>query len=263
VTTVPLHMEPDPDDPELWLPFVDGANDGRPQRFLRDTRAGKTRIQAASEADCEIAGLPVVGTKQSGGLFGTVTHDLVMLESLRIGPIAKSGLTVVRTAHEGRPSLLGMDALGDLAMVLDLGRAGLDLVPSGSVPASWPKRRGPNGQPFLELEFPGTAALACWDTGASLTVVDTAFRESHQRLFTPIGTSTGTDSAGQSQETPMYLMSACTTGGITLAAHKVAAVPLPRDQMPMDIVLGYPAIRQYVWTMDYPLNRWSATAATP
>ena len=88
--------------------------------------------------------------------------------------------------------------------------------------------------------------------------VDVSFQESHPELFTPIGTSTGYDSVGRSRETPMYLMSACAAGGTTLAAHKVAAVPLPQDPTPMDIVLGYPAISQRVWTMDFPLNTWTA-----
>lgn len=248
-------MDPDPDDPELWLPFLDGAVDGRPYRFLLDTGGGQTRILA----DAAIAELPVVGTKQSQGVFGTIIDDLVTLKSLEIGPIARSGITVVRTAHDDRPSLVGMDVLGGMAMVLDLGQAVVDFVPSGSVPTSWPMRRSPNGQPFLELDFPGTGALACWDTGAAITAVNTAFYEAHQELFTPIGSSTGLDAAGQSRETPTYLMSACTAGGITLAPQKIALVPLPQNPMPMEILLGYPAISQYVWTMDYPLNQWSAS----
>jgi gag-polyprotein putative aspartyl protease/Aspartyl protease len=250
-------MEPDPDDPELWLPYVDGAIDGRAHRFLLDTGAGQTRIRA----DATTAQLPVVGTKQSRGVFGTVTDDLVMLQSLEIGPIAKADLTVVRTPAGDRPSLVGMDTLGGMAMVLDLDQANVDLVPSGCLHTTWPMRRSPNGQPFLEAVFPGVSALACWDTGAAVTVVNTSFHASHEELFTPIGTSTGYDSAGHAQETPMYLMAACTVGGITLAAHKVATVPLPQDPMPMDLVLGYPALRQFVWTMDYPLDRWAATAA--
>jgi len=251
-------MKPDPDDPELWEPYIDGTVDGRPYRFLLDTGAGQTRILT----DAAIAGLPAVGTKQSHGLFGAITDDLVTLESLAVGPFARSDITVVRTVRDDRPSLVAMDVLADMAMVLDLGQTLVDFVPSGSLPASWPMRRSPNGQPFLELEFPeGVGALACWDTGATLGVVNTSFHAAHEELFTPIGTSTGFDSVGQSLETQMYLMSACTAGGITLAPHKVATVPLPQDPMPMDMVLGYPAIRQYVWTMDYPLNRWSATAA--
>jgi len=248
-------MDQDPDDPELWLPYIDGVVDGRPYRFLLDTGGGQTRMLA----DAAIAELPVVGTKQSQGVFGTITDDLVTLESLVIGPIAKSGITVVRTTHDDRPSLVGMDVLGGMAMVLDLGKAVVEFAASGSLPTSWPMRRSPKGHPFLELEFPDTGALACWDTGAAITAVSTSFYESHQGLFTLIGKSTGFDSAGRSQETPTYLMAACTAGGITLAPQKVVLVPLPQDPMPMDVLLGYPAISQYVWTMDYPLNRWSAS----
>lgn len=74
-----------------------------------------------------------------------------------------------------------------------------------------------------------------------------------------------------------YQTSACAVGGITLAPHEVMIVPLPKNPMPMDIVLGYTAIRQSVWTitwaavmpvgmtmrtlLDYPLNQWSTTRA--
>jgi hypothetical protein len=259
MTSVPLHMDPDPDDSELWLPYVDGVIDGRPCRFLLDTGAGKTRVQA----DEVTAELPVVGTKQSQGLFGVIADDLVKLKTLEVGPITVSDITVVRTAQENRCSLVGMDVLGGMAMVLDLERAVVDFVASGSPPADWPMRRSPNGQPFLELEFSGVGALACWDTGAGITAVDASFHASHEELFTPIGTSVGRDSSGRSQETATYRMAACTVGGITLAPHKAVVVPLPQDPMPMTILLGYPAIRQFVWTMDYPLNRWSATASTP
>jgi hypothetical protein len=151
-----------------------------------------------------------------------------------------------------------MDVLGDMAMVVDFDRGEVRFASDGSLPGVWPLRRSAMGHPFLDLEFGSTTAHACWDTGAAVTVVDTAFIRANEDLFTPMGSSVGEDSTGAKQHTPMYTVQAATVGGITLAAHTVAAVMLPQEPMRMDIVLGYPALRQFNWTMDFPRDRWGA-----
>ncbi|GIH06521.1 hypothetical protein Rhe02_45880 [Rhizocola hellebori] len=256
--SLPMEIQPDPDDPDLAVLFVAGQIDGRPYRLMLDTGAAKSRVAV----DEYTSTLPVAGERQSNGVFGvTFTDELVLLGQLIVGPIEKTNLMVVRSSAD-RPSLVGMDALGDMALVVDFDRSQVHFAPGGSLPASQPLHRSPGGQPYLHLQFPGAVGLTCWDTGASVTVVNTAFVAANSSLFTPLAASTGTDSTGESQETPMYRMAAATVGGITLAAHTVAAVPLPQDPMPMDLVLGYPALRQYNWTMDFPHNRWDATPVT-
>jgi hypothetical protein len=154
-----------------------------------------------------------------------------------------------------------MDALGDMAMFLDLDRSQVGFAPGGELTAGQPLRRSPRGHPFLELQFPGVVGLTCWDTGAAISAVNTAFVARNSELFTPMEASVGTDSTGESHEAPVYWMAAATVGGITIPAQKVAAVPLPQHQMPMDLVLGYPAMRRFKWTMDFPNDRWEATPA--
>lgn len=256
MTSLPLHIEPDPDDPECASLFVDGTVDGRPYRFLLDTGAAQSRVSA----DAYTATLTVAGETSSNGAFNaTMTDELVALQALTVGPIEKPGLVVVRTPGAGRPSLVGMDVLGDMALVLDFDRPEVRFAPSGSLPTSWPLRRSPRGHPFLDLDFGAVTGNACWDTGAGITVVHTDFVAANGSLFAAAGSSVGEDSTGRKQETPMYSMAAASVGGITLAAHTVAAVPLPQDPMRMDIVLGYPALRQFNWVMDFPRNRWGAS----
>ncbi|MFI6814727.1 aspartyl protease family protein [Nonomuraea sp. NPDC050328] len=255
--SVPLLLEPDPDDPEFVSLFVDGAIDGRPYRLLLDTGAAQTEVVA----DAFTSTLETVGSKHASGVFGACADDLVVLRRFSIGPIEKSDLTVARSAGANRCNLVGMDFLGDTTLVVDFARSEVGFAPGGSLPTHWPLRRSPRGHPYLDLAFPGVTGQACWDTGAAVTVVSTDFLARNGSLFTPAGTTVGTDSTGASQETPMYRMAAATVGGITLAAHTVAAAPLPQDPMRMDVLLGYPALRQYNWTMDFPLNRWSAVPA--
>ena len=256
--SLPLQIEPDPDDPEFASLFVDGLIDGRPYRLLLDTGAALTWVAA----DEYTSTLGVVGERLSGGAFGArITHDLVTLARLTLGPLERANLTVVRFDDPGRPSLVGMDVLGATALVVDFDRAEVRFAPGGSLPTTWELRRGPRGQPYVDVQFPEAIGLACWDTGAAVTQVNSAFVAEHNSLFTPTGTSVGTDSTGTSQETPMYRMASATVGGVRLAAHTVAAAPLPQDPMPMDLVLGYPALRQFNWAMDFPHNRWAATPA--
>jgi hypothetical protein len=256
MVSVPLHIEPDPDDPELASLFVDGLIDGRPIRLLLDTGAALTWVAA----DEYTSTLEVVGERLSGGVFGArITHDLVTLGRFMVGPIERTNLTVVRFDDPGRPSLVGMDVLGDTALVVDFDRAEVKFAPGGTLPTSWELRRGPRGQPYVDIQFTDVVGLACWDTGAAVTQVNSDFVAAHGSLFTPAGTSVGTDATGASQETPMYRMTSATIGGIQIEGHTVAAAPLPQDPLPMDLVLGYPALRQFNWTMDFPRSRWAAT----
>src|SRR5688572_5156441 len=117
--SLPLEIEPDPDDPDLALLFVEGWIDDRPYRLLLDTGGSTSRVAV----DEYTSTLPVAGQKQSNGAFGvTFTDELVMLGKLRVGPIEKTSLLAVRSSAD-RPSLVGMDALGDVTLVLDFDRS--------------------------------------------------------------------------------------------------------------------------------------------
>ncbi|MGI9004940.1 MAG: hypothetical protein ACR2FU_01850 [Streptosporangiaceae bacterium] len=72
---------------------------------------------------------------------------------------------------------------------------------------------GRRGHPYIELRWPGGSARACWDTGASATVVDVAFWRRHPGLFEEVGASAGTDSSGAQADTPLLRMAAPRIGG--------------------------------------------------
>jgi hypothetical protein len=120
---------------------------------------------------------------------------------------------------------------------------------------------------YVELDWTDAHAQACFDTGAGLTIVDQAFIDKHPRLFEPAGTSTGIDATGASVETPMFLMAGPMIGGTQFTAHTVAALDLaPVNatlELPMDVILGYPTIRQASWLFDFPARRWSLSPAAP
>jgi hypothetical protein len=107
---------------------------------------------------------------------------------------------------------------------------------------------GPRGHVYLDAHWPGVSARACWDTGAGATVVDRSFWLSHPELFEQIGASVGTDVNGDQAETPLLFMAGPVIGQHTFSRHKVATVDLSQVnrtlEHPMDLILGYPTIRQ-------------------
>src|SRR5215469_7876300 len=106
---VPLVIEPDPDDPESVSIFVDGTIAGRSYRFLLDTGAARTQV----EADEFTLALGTAGYEHSSGSFAAQTYPVVTVSDLEVGPMTAASLDVIR-ADPIPPhprTLLGMDVL--------------------------------------------------------------------------------------------------------------------------------------------------------
>lgn len=123
---------------------------------------------------------------------------------------------------------------------------------------------GPRGHVYLDARWPSVTAQACWDTGAGATLVNRAFWLSHPELFEQIGVTVGTDANGDQAETPLLLMDGPVIGEHTFSGHKAVAVDLAQVnatlENPMDLILGYPTIRQADWLFDFPAGRWAVTS---
>ena len=93
-------------------------------------------------------------------------------------------------------------------------------------------------------------------------MVDTTFRAAHPLLFDAAGETEGTDSTGARRSTPTCTVAASIAGGFPLAAHLAAVLDLgptnPADGPRTDVILGYPALSQADWDLDFPARRWSA-----
>jgi hypothetical protein len=73
--------------------------------------------------------------------------------------------------------------------------------------------------------------------------------------------SAGTDATGATVETPLVLLAGAVIGGRWFGRHKAAVVDLSGAnstlELPMDLILGYPALRQADWLFDFPASRWT------
>ncbi|MBZ0289725.1 MAG: hypothetical protein K8I30_19030, partial [Anaerolineae bacterium] len=94
-----------------------------------------------------------------------------------------------------------------------------------------------------------------------ITVVDMAFVQKHPDYFQESGQSSGTDSAGTTVQTPMFIMAETTIGTQRFTPHKVAGVDLSPVNAtldrPMNLILGYSTLRQANWIFDFPGKRWA------
>lgn len=257
-----LIIQPDEDEAEAAEVLVDGAIGGRNYRFLLDTGAAKSSVQY----DDYTATFPAVEKNSSSGVFAGGEEDVIVAPSIEVGPIFRRGFALTRMAEPNpiRRNLIGMDLLKDFCLhfLFDENRVLVD--PEGDAEASYPLQDlflDKRHHPYIGLDFGGLKAKAVWDTGSSITVVDSNFVARHPELFQDAGHSTGTDSTGTEMQTPMYMMAASVIGGHQFAPQKVAAVDLApvnaTIEIPMDVIVGYNILSKAHWWMDFARRRWA------
>jgi hypothetical protein len=251
-------IHPDPDDPNCADIMVDALIAGRSYSLRLDTGAARTQLLA----DDHLARLTTLGRDTSAGAFGQPQdRDIVTIGDLSMGDLDVPPLDVVRVDAPGQQSLLGMDVLrehrcefrfDDEMLVLD--------------GASWPAtsldlQLDDRGHVYIELGWDTATASACWDSGAGITVVDRAFRLRYAELFSDAGRSAGTDSTGTQFAATTFTMAGPRVAGVQFPASKVAVIdlsPLNRElEFPMDLIAGYPLLRQASWLFDFPARRWA------
>jgi hypothetical protein len=249
-------VEPDEEFDECALLCVDGSVAGTPHRFVLDTGSPSTQI---ADPDALIPA-SVVGEDTTEGLFGRASVEHVELSDLTVPGLTAGPRTVsrLRTGGPRSRSLLGLDVLGDHALLLDGPAATLHTTVAGDLAADLPLERGERGHRYLPVTLPGGRVVrALWDTGADITVVDRELVTSHPELFTALGSVSGTDSSGTTMMTDICRMEPYRIADVRFAGHVVAVADLPEPMGQM--ALGYTTICQAIWSMDLPSGRWSVS----
>jgi predicted aspartyl protease len=259
-----LIVQPDAADADAAEVFVDGAIGGRLYRFLLDTGAARSCVRY----DDYTAPFASAEKHASSGVFAGGSQDLITVPSITVGPISRSDFTLVRAAQgdAGRQNLIGMDLLKDVRchFRFDERRVDVDGGGDGEDGVAFEELfLDQRAHPYVPVQLGDVTASAVWDTGASMTVVDTNFVARTPGFFPAAGYSTGTDSTGAQQETPMYVMAAATIGGYTFPTQRVAAVDLSHVnatlERPMDLIVGYNLYSKARWLFDFPRRRWRIT----
>lgn len=250
---VPLETVADLDDPRLAQTFITLKVNGSPVRALLDTGARRSALVYrpglfVTEAAAE------TGT----GAFGAASQAQRTSASVRLAgrDLGMVECSVVPIGHPGHGDLIGQDVLSQFRCEYRLAEGRLRL--DGDLPdAVTPIHLDAGCHIYLDASWSGVAthANAVFDTGASVTVVDQRFFSARPELFSSTGTSAGTDASGAVVETPLAMM----RGPVILQRHLsdslVAVVNLEAAnstvEWPMDLILGWPIIRQAVWVFDH------------
>jgi hypothetical protein len=261
--SVPLVIAQEPDDPGCATVMVDGTVGGRPYRFILDTGAARTQL----EADEYTAALSAVTGDSSFSAFGGHSAPpLVTISDLAAGSLRADTLTVTRVERGGPGvrNLLGMDVLRQYCCHFRLDAHVLELDAPLGCPADQDLLMSSRGHVYVDLQWAGVTGQACWDSGSGATIVNRDFWQEHPQLFEEVGTSVGTDGSGAQAETPVLMMAAPVIGQRAFSAHQAVAVDLSRVnctlEYPMDLILGYPTLRQADWLFDFPAKRWALTS---
>jgi predicted aspartyl protease len=259
VSQIPLIIHAEPDDPDCATIMVDGTVAGRPYRFILDTGAARTQLEA-DEYTCTLVATP---GENSSGAFASHSDPIVTVTDVAVGPLRVATLDVTRVSPipPQLRNLLGMDVLRRCCCLFRLEAGLLDVEAPTDYQAERNLRMDSRGHVYVDVDWPGVTAQGCWDTGAGITIVNRDFWLAHPRLFEKIGTATGTDATGATLETPVVLMAEVVIGGCSFRKHKAAVVDLSHAnsliELPMDLILGYPTLCQADWLFDFPANRWT------
>ena len=243
---------------EVWVPV---SVQGQPYACLLDTGSAITTLpwdQLTSPIQAD-------GHVRSHGLVGAIHEDRITVSDLIFGPIERATLSVARMANHqglGRP-LIGMDLLKDSCCYFFFDRHQL-VITAESPAAAQPLMVDTGMQPLVPVCIEDTMVEAVWDTGASLTCVDSTFIAAHPTTFRPFGTSDGTDASGTTATTPLFWMDGLTCKGYEFPEHLVVSLDLTGVNAtrthPMTMILGYNMLSHANWVFDFPSRRWDILA---
>ncbi len=140
---VVLRVEPDAEFEECALLCVDGTVSGTRHRFVLDSGSPSTQI---ADPDALIPA-SVIGQDTAEGHFGRAPVERVLLPDLTVPGLTAGPRTAarLRTGGAGARSLLGLDVLGEHALLLDGPAATLHTAVAGGLAADLPLERGPAG----------------------------------------------------------------------------------------------------------------------
>jgi predicted aspartyl protease len=260
VTTVPLRLVPEDDDPRMFLPFARVALNGVEVEALVDSGAGRSQV-------IDRPGLVAhrVATPDSVGAFGVPKRSARRtVVSCRLGGLDAGDVEVdvVDGGLARQVDLVGQDVLAQFRCLYRLTEGVLMLDPEPPE-QTHPVHVGANGHVHLDATWHdgSLTASALFDTGASATVVDEGFAAQHPELLTPAGSQTGVDVTGASAETRMAVMRGPSVLGVQLLDAVVGVVDLSAANRtidrPMDLILGWTSLSQADWYVD-PAGRRAA-----
>lgn len=196
-----------------------------------------------------------VYTKQSHGVKGSIEQQMISIDSLVIGSLEQPLPEVSLSERHG---ILGMDFLKHYCLCFDLGNDQIEVLHSLTEGNSL--RLGPKWHSFIPCEISGKTVWGLFDTGASITIVDSAFASMHPEAFTYLGQEIGTDSTGTKIESDSIQIRSMKIKNYEFAPHLGATADLSfiskASGFDVALIIGTSTIMQKVWEFDYQNKLW-------
>lgn len=270
MSVVPVTRVPDEDDPLSWtwsVPVEIAVARGGPwQELTMCLDTGAPRSQLVEQPTGE-PGERAYGVTR--GVLGSGRSRRAGLECLRLGGLRVTGLDVdiVPPDQPSARGLLGLDVLGRRAFSFRPREGNLVWEDDPPGPTQ-PLLLDDTGHLRVPVSWPGLSVSAVLDTGAGITVVDTALAGQLPQLFADHGSAPGQDATGTTVQTPTATVVEGRLGGdLKVPPHRVAFTPLRAATAhlpePLDVILGTPAIDAFDWWLDVPGRRWAASIGAP
>lgn len=188
--------------------------------------------------------------------------DEIVVPELQVGDVVARNVEADRAAlGANRHSLLGINVLGRHRCWFRLADETIDLdVPAPEGLDLHQLDADPMGIPFVTVDFDSVSVRACWDTGASRSVVDLAWAQQHPDLVTYGELLPGRDSSGVEVQAFEAHLARCSIGSVRFPATACVAIDLSalnaRLDRPLEVIVGVPIIHTARWWFDFPGRRW-------
>lgn len=253
----PLLIKYDDDSKESAEVWVDGYINGIGSKFILDTGCAVTAFMF-NEA---LENLPVIGEEESLGAIGKIKSDIMMIDSLEIGPLLKNNINVsIGKKGELDRNLLGMNFLKDYCLHFLFDQKKVCILESHQY-EKYDLFMDKGSIPYVDVGFENIVASAVWDSGASVTLVDKNFLENNQSLFKEVGISSGIDFTGAKSTTPIFTMNSTSIGNNAFPSHQVVVIDLShinaKVERRVDMILGYTTLSKANWIFDFQKRKWS------
>lgn len=252
-----LNIKFDDESKETAEVWVDGKINSNPTNFIFDTGCAQTSIPFNEFT----SNLKSLGSRESSGALGKAIYELVSIDKLEIGPIQKINWQVSRAKpNKLDRNLLGMDILKEYCLHFYFAKNQVKIISQIDESLKEDLILDKGSIPYVEVLCGSYNAKAVWDSGAGITLVDLEFLKHNPSLFKKLGSTTGTDSTGSTQETPLYEMQPVYIGGKLFPPHPVVAINLShinsQVEIPMNFILGYSTLSKASWVLDFPRRKW-------
>lgn len=162
-----------------------------------------------------------VKTKESHGVIGSKTQDVVIVDELCVGSIKAKHLQVNLDDSIG---ILGNDVLRNYAFTLDTNRNEIVLIDPFT--SDLKCAIGQRGHLYVEIEIGHKPYMALIDTGASCSLIDKKTCEELFGMISDAKAETGEDWTGATIETSMIEVDSLTMGNVRFPPHAFAALDL-------------------------------------